>query len=47
MNEPGFRAWMDSYGVAFSSQDADAAAALFTKDATYEWGPFGELPSKP
>ena len=34
---------MDAYGVAFARQDADAAAALFTDDATYEWGPFGEL----
>ena len=34
---------MDAYRVAFARQDADAAAALFTDDATYEWGPFGEL----
>ena len=34
---------MDAYGEAFRRQDADAAAALFTPDGTYEWGPFGEI----
>lgn len=34
---------MKAYSVAFERQDADAAAALFTPDAAYQWGPFGEL----
>ena len=34
---------MNAYGAAFARQDADAAAALFTDDAIYEWGPFGDL----
>jgi len=36
-------AWLEAYGEAFERQDPDAGAALFTPDATYQWGPFGEL----
>jgi ketosteroid isomerase-like protein len=42
VTEEQLRTWMDAYGVAFKEQDADAAAALFTPDSTYQWGPFGE-----
>ena len=43
MTEEQFRRWLDDYERAFEEQDADAAAKLFTVDATYQWGPFGEL----
>jgi ketosteroid isomerase-like protein len=36
-------AWMDAYAAAFEAQDGAAAAALFTREGTYQWGPFGEL----
>jgi ketosteroid isomerase-like protein len=38
-----FRRWLDDYAAAFEAQDPDAAAKLFTDDATYQWGPFGDL----
>ena len=34
--------WLDAYGTAWENRDADAAAALFTEDGTYAWGPFAE-----
>jgi SnoaL-like domain len=34
--------WLDAYGRAWEGRDADAAAALFTDEATYQWGPFEE-----
>ena len=34
---------MDAYGRAYEGRDPDAAARLFTDDATYQWGPFGDL----
>jgi hypothetical protein len=34
---------MDAYKRAFEEQDAEAAAKLFSDDATYQWGPFGDL----
>jgi len=34
---------MEAYGRAYEARDPDAAAALFSDDATYQWGPFGEL----
>ena len=43
MDEGSFRAWMDAYTVAYEGRDPAAAAALFTADATYQWGPFGDL----
>ena len=43
MTEEQLRAWLDRYEEAFEGQDPDAAAALFTADATYQWGPFGDL----
>lgn len=41
----GFEAlntWLDAYAKAWENQDPDAAAALFTEDGTYAWGPFTE-----
>jgi ketosteroid isomerase-like protein len=35
-------AWLAAYGAAWEAHDGAAAAALFTEDATYEWGPFDE-----
>jgi hypothetical protein len=37
----GLTEWLDEYGRAWEERDADAAAALFTEDALYQWGPFG------
>jgi SnoaL-like protein len=34
--------WLDAYRRAWEGRDADAAAALFTEDAAYHWGPFEE-----
>ena len=34
--------WLDAYRQAWEGRDADAAAALFTDDGTYQWGPFEE-----
>ena len=38
----GLTEWLDAYGVAWESRDPDAAAELFTEDAVYQWGPFGQ-----
>lgn len=35
-------AWLAAYGEAWEAHDGAAAAALFTEDAAYEWGPFAE-----
>jgi ketosteroid isomerase-like protein len=37
----GLTEWLDAYGKAWEERDAEAAAALFTEDAVYQWGPFG------
>jgi ketosteroid isomerase-like protein len=37
----GLTEWLDEYGRAWETRDADAAAELFTEDAVYQWGPFG------
>jgi ketosteroid isomerase-like protein len=37
----GLTEWLDAYGQAWEQRDPDAAAALFTEDALYQWGPFG------
>ena len=42
MTEAKLSTWLDKYGTAWESQDASAAAALFTADGTYAWGPFHE-----
>jgi ketosteroid isomerase-like protein len=35
-------AWLDGYKRAWEELDPEAAAALFTEDATYAWGPYEE-----
>jgi ketosteroid isomerase-like protein len=37
----GLTEWLDAYGKAWEELDAEAASALFTEDAVYQWGPFG------
>lgn len=32
--------WLDAYGEAWESRDADAAATIFSKDATYQVTPY-------
>ena len=32
--------WLRAYGAAWEAHDGSAAAALFTEEATYCWGPF-------
>jgi hypothetical protein len=34
--------WVEAYGHAWQTRDPEAAASLFTPEATYAWGPFGE-----
>ena len=36
----GLSEWLDAFGQAWKARDAQAAADLFTEDATYQWGPF-------
>jgi hypothetical protein len=36
------RRWLEAYGRAWEERDPDAAADLFTEDASYAWGPFEE-----
>jgi hypothetical protein len=38
----GLTEWLDAYGKAWESRDAEAASQLFTDDAVYQWGPFGK-----
>jgi ketosteroid isomerase-like protein len=35
-------AWLDAYGAAWESRDADKAATLFSPDATYQVTPYEE-----
>jgi uncharacterized protein (TIGR02246 family) len=37
-----FKRWLDSYGHAWMDRDPEAAAALYTDDATYQVTPFDE-----
>ena len=39
---PDVPAWLAAYGAAWETHDGEAAAALFSEDAVYEWGPFDE-----
>ena len=34
--------WIDGYRTAWENRDADAAAALFTEDASYRTAPYAE-----
>lgn len=34
--------WLDAYGQAWESRDADAAATIFSEDATYQVTPYEE-----
>jgi ketosteroid isomerase-like protein len=43
MTEQQFTTWLDAYGRAYTTQDPEVAASLFTENATYQGGPFGEL----
>ena len=43
MNRSDLQAWLERYADAFVREDPDAAARLFSADATYQWGHFGEL----
>ena len=38
----GLKAWLDAYGDAWESRDADAAAQIFAEDATYQVTPYEE-----
>ena len=42
MERDSFKSWLDSYGQAWMGRDPQAAAALYTDDATYEVTPFNE-----
>ena len=42
MEKESFKSWLDSYGQAWMDRDPDAAAALYTDDATYQVTPFNE-----
>jgi hypothetical protein len=37
-----FKSWLDAYGKAWESRDAEAAAALYTENGTYRETPFVE-----
>lgn len=38
----GLTEWLEDYGRAWEDLDPEAAASLFTEDAVYQWGPFGQ-----
>ena len=42
MERGSFKRWLDLYGRAWIDQDPNAAAALYTDDATYQVTPFSE-----
>jgi uncharacterized protein (TIGR02246 family) len=42
MERETFENWLDSYGRAWMGRDPNAAAALYTDDATCQVTPFGE-----
>jgi ketosteroid isomerase-like protein len=42
MDGDAFGRWLDRYFAAWSSNDPNEVAALFSEDAEYWWGPFRE-----
>ncbi len=42
MDQETFKTWLDAYGRAWETRDAEAAADLFAEDATYRVSPFEE-----
>jgi nuclear transport factor 2 (NTF2) superfamily protein len=42
MDRETFKQWLASYGRAWTSRDPEAAASLYTDDATYQVTPFDE-----
>lgn len=42
MDRESFTRWLDAYGRAWMSRDAQAAAALYADNATYQVTPFDE-----
>jgi hypothetical protein len=40
MNDGAFKSWLEAYDRAWETGDPQAAAALFTEDATYQETPF-------
>ena len=42
MDREAFQQWLDCYGRAWMNRDPDAAAALYTMEATYQVTPFEE-----
>jgi uncharacterized protein (TIGR02246 family) len=40
MDRESFKRWLDSYGRAWTDRDPQAAAALYTDDASYQVTPF-------
>jgi nuclear transport factor 2 (NTF2) superfamily protein len=43
MNPGALKSWLDAYGRAWENRDPEAAASLFTEDATYHESPLDEL----
>lgn len=42
MNVEQFKSWLETYGRAWEARDPQAAADLFSEDATYQERPFSE-----
>ncbi len=42
MNNKDFKSWLDAYGRAWETRDPQAAAEIFTENATYQEVPFDE-----
>ena len=42
MDHDIFKAWLDSYGRAWTERNRDAATALYTSDGSYQVTPFQE-----
>ena len=43
MDRDAFGRWLQAYFAAWVSNEPDDVAALFTEDATYVIGPFGDV----